>query len=169
MLPVPILLRRAAAAAVAALALASLPGTAGAHVELISSSPAAGANLQTAPSRVILAFDGELDPAGSSFSVTDQRGQEVGTGSVDLEVADRNVLEGEVTISEPGTYTVEWTILGIDGHEVSGSFSFGYATPVTESPDTAVASGASPTPPMFLGLLLLALAALRCIRTVAVG
>ena len=125
-MPRRLLLPRSLAALVVAVAVAALPAVALAHAELVSSDPEAGANLNTAPTEVTLTFDDELDPDGSGFTVTDHHGDEVGTGELDLDVADRNVVRGAVSISEPGVYTVEWAILGLDGHEISGSFSFGY-------------------------------------------
>lgn len=167
---------RLLAAATAALALAAAPALALGHVELVASDPEAGANLETAPTQVTLTFDGELDPDGSGFSVTDHHGDTVGSGEVDLDIADRNVLAGTVSIDEPGVYTVEWTVLGADGHEISGSFSFGYATDEEipqgeghghENPDTALTvDGASPL--TAAGLLLVLLAGLVAVRRAAV-
>jgi methionine-rich copper-binding protein CopC len=174
-MPRAILLRPIAALALGA-ALAAVPAVAAAHAELVSSDPAAGASLDTAPSEVTLTFDDELDPDGSSFTVTDHHGEVVGTGAVDLGVADRNVLRGTVTITEPGVYTVGWTVVGIDGHEIGGAFQFGYATDEEipaggggdghENPDTALSAPAAPLVP--LGLALLCVAALIAIRRVAV-
>ena len=169
--------RRALAAIGAALVLSAMPAAAFGHASLISSSPDAGENLNAAPSEVRLTFDGELDPAGSGFTVLDHSGDEVGSGEVDLDVADRNVLVGGVDISEPGVYTVEWTVLGADGHEISGAFSFGYATDEEipgatddhghESPDTAMATS-SVDPIVVGGIALLALAGLAAVRGSAV-
>ena len=102
----------------ATVALLALPAVVSAHVELISSSPEAGANLDSAPTEVTVTFDDEVDPDHSSFTVTDADGNEVGSGEVDLTVADRNVLRGDVTISDPGVYTVNYTVAGVDGHEI---------------------------------------------------
>ena len=81
-------------------ALAALPAVAVAHAELVSSDPEAGANLDAAPSEVTLTFDDELEPDGSGFTVTDHHDDEVGSGTLDLDVADRNILAGGVSISE---------------------------------------------------------------------
>jgi len=169
--------RRLLAATTVAVALAAAPALVLGHVELVSSDPEAGTNLPTAPTEVTLTFDGELDPDGSGFTVTDLHGDEVGSGEVDLDVADRNVLAGAVSISEPGVYTVGWTVLGTDGHEIAGSFSFGYDTDDEipegedghghENPDTAIpASSASPA--TLAGLLLILLAGLAAVRRLAV-
>jgi methionine-rich copper-binding protein CopC len=176
-MPRHFLLPRSLAALVVAAALAALPAVAMAHAELVSSDPEAGANLDTAPTEVTLTFDDELDPDGSGFTVTDHHGDEVGTGELDLDVADRNVVRGAVSISEPGVYTVEWTILGLDGHEISGSFSFGYQSDEEipegeggehghENPDTAMplALPASPSFATVAGILLVLLATGAAIR-----
>lgn len=159
--------RRLLAALVASLVLAAVPAVASAHVHLVSTSPEGGASLNDAPDEVTLTFDGELDPAASGFTVHGQGGVEVGSGEVDLDVADRNVLRGAVTISEPGVYTVEWTVLGTDGHEITGSFSFGYATD-EEIPDTALAASRGVTPLAAVGLLLVALAGAASVRRAVV-
>jgi copper resistance protein C len=160
-------------AAATAAALLMLPATVLGHVEVTSSSPAAGENLDTAPTEVTVTFDDELDPDKSTFTVTDADGNEVGSGEVDLSVADRNVLSGPVTISDPGVYTVSYTVAGVDGHVVEGTFSFGYNTDDTipeptggedhDSPDTALPRRAAPLAPM-LGGILLALGCLLAAR-----
>ena len=119
---------------------------AAAHVELISSSPAAGVNLSTSPTEVTITFDDELDPDLSTFTVTGPGAVEVGSGEVDLTVADRNVMRGPVAITAPGVYTVTYEVAGVDAHVVQGSFSFGYQATTAipdptsdEHPDTAMA------------------------------
>jgi methionine-rich copper-binding protein CopC len=152
-------------------AVLALPAAASAHVELISSSPKSGDNLDTAPTEVTVTFDDELDPDLSSFTVTGDNGDEVGSGEVDLTVADRNVMTGQVTINDPGVYTVTYKVAGIDGHEIDGTFSFGFnalqqipePTGGEEGPDTAMPR---PEPPLaeLTGVLLLGLAALISVR-----
>jgi methionine-rich copper-binding protein CopC len=170
--------RRLPLAATLALALWAAPAIVLGHVGLVGSDPEAGTNLDAAPTEVTLTFDGELDPDGSSFTVSDHHGEVVGSGDVDLDIADRNVLSGPVSISEPGVYTVGWTVLGADGHEIGGSFSFGYATDEAippggesghghENPDTALPMQ-GPPPTTLTGLLLLAMAGLLGIRRLAV-
>jgi copper resistance protein C len=158
---------------VATAALLAFPAVASAHVELISSSPEAGTNLDAAPTEVTVTFDDELDPDHSAFTVTDADGNEVGSGEVDLTVADRNVMRGEVSVSDPGVYTVNYTVAGVDGHEIDGTFSFGYNTDATipeptggehhEDPDTALPYG-QPSPLPVVGALLIGLAAVLGVR-----
>ncbi len=144
-----------------------------AHVELVASSPIVGSNLPVAPTEVTITFDDELDPDLSSFTVVDSSDVEVGSGEVDLTVADRTVMEGPVTITTPGVYTVRYTVAGHDGHPLDGTFSFGYQAtspipdPTAEEPDAAMRA---PGPgPIFvlIGALLLTLAATLAVRRIA--
>jgi methionine-rich copper-binding protein CopC len=152
----------AAASLALAVALLALPTAVAAHAELVSSDPAAGAKLDSAPPEVTLTFSNEIDPDGSSFEVTDADGVVVGIGEIDLTVADRNVMRGDVSITEPAVYTVSWTSVALDGDKLTGTFSFGYATDQTipkptgdeEEPDTAIAApSASPLVPLGIWLM----------------
>ena len=145
-----------------------------AHVELITSSPAAGANLPTAPTEVTITFDDELDPDLSSFTVANAGSVGVGGGEVDLTVADRNVMTGPVTITEPGVYTVTYHVAGVDGHQLEGSFSFGFKASTTipdpssdEGPDTAMRAPSHGSALVLLSALLLAPCALIVVRRMA--
>lgn len=148
----------------AAASLASAPAVTLAHAELVSSSPAAGAQLDDPPREVTLTFDGELLPDGSGLVVTRAGAGEVGAGSLDLDVADRNVIAGEVTITEQGVYVVAWMAASVDGHAVSGEFSFRYGAP-EGAPDTALPAPERPGALMLAGGLLLALSFLSAAWT----
>jgi len=145
-------------AVIMGIALAALPVAACAHSELDTSVPAEGANLQTAPTEVVLTFSAELNPDGSSFTVTDPTGAQVGTGKVDLNVAARNILRGNVSIMKPGNYRVAWTSLSLDGDQLKGTVTFGYRS--SPPPNTAMPLGADPLPLSAAGILLLAAAIL---------
>jgi methionine-rich copper-binding protein CopC len=133
-------------------ALLAAPGMTAAHAELVSTEPADGANLDQPPTEVVITFDGELQEDGSGFVVSDAEGAEVGAGSLDLDVADRNVLRGAVTIAQPGAYTVDWTVIAADGDEQTGTFMFGYQA----RPDTALMPphAGSPAVPAGVAILL---------------
>ena len=163
-------MRRRSLPFLAALAAALvLPAAALGHAEYASSDPVAGSNLDEPPIEVTVTFDGELDPA-SGFVVTDADGTEVGTGELDLDVAERNVLGGPVSITEPGVYTVTFTAASVDGHVEEGHFEFGYRADVPadghgddghaagdEQPDTALpVNTRSPLVPMGLALIVAA-------------
>ena len=148
---------RSLAPAVALLLLS--PASALAHAELVSTTPADGVVLDEPPTEVVLAFDDELDPAASGFVVTAEDGSQVGSGEVDLQVADRNELRGAVDIDTGGRYTVAWTVAGSDGHAIEGSVAFtvGADAPAGEppAPDTAVPDDPGSWPTGGLGVLVL--------------
>ena len=155
----------------AAFCLLLMPALALGHVELTDSSPAAGKNLGTAPTTVSVTFDDELEPSVSRFTVVDADGHKVGGGDVDLTVADRNVMNGSVSITQPGIYTVRYTVAGVDGHVLHGTFSFGYQALETipdptggeHGPDTAMPAPRNPLP-LLTGLSLLAAAGALLLR-----
>lgn len=130
-------MRPLAALAAATTLLIAAPALVLGHVHLESTTPEAGDNLDDPPDEVVIEFDGELNPDASGFTVHGPGEGEVGAGEVDLSVADRNTLRGDVTITEPGIYTVEYSVVGEDGHEVAGEFSFGYqaSEPVPQPTD----------------------------------
>ena len=135
-----------------------LPMAAFAHTELTESSPADGARLDEPPTEVVLTFEDEIGE-DSTFSVTDADGTEVGSGELDLDVADRNVLRGDVTISDDGTYTVAYSIVGEDGDPIEGevTFTVGETSGGTTAPNTALAPADGLSPTLFgVGLLLAA-------------
>ena len=107
-----------------ALIVAALPAGVAAHSGLASSSPAADAELDAPPERVTLVFASGLRPDGSGFIVTDARAASVGTGALDLTVADRNELSGTVAITESGVYRVAWTAVAADRHRETGELTF---------------------------------------------
>ena len=152
--------------AVALSLMLGLPALAAAHTDLIESSPADGAQLDEPPTEVVLTFEDEVSE-DSSFTVTDADGNEVGSGALDLDVADRNVLRGEVTITDDGTYTVAYTIVGEDGDPIEGeaSFTVGEGDPGAAPPDTAVAAPAAGLNASLLGLGLLFSAVALALRT----
>lgn len=155
---------RILAAIAFAASLAALPSLAAAHTELTSSNPADGATLSEAPSEVVLTFEGELG-GDSSFSVAGPRGTSAGSGSLDLAVAERNILRGDVTVKEAGTYRVAYSIVGEDGDPIEGKVSFTYA-PNGSSADVPNTAVVAPQPDILLvlGLALLGLSLLASSR-----
>ncbi|HST04670.1 MAG TPA: copper resistance protein CopC, partial [Chloroflexia bacterium] len=102
-----------------------LTGHASAHSLLVSSDPASGAKLATAPSSVQMTFSEGVEPAFSSFIVIDRTRAhfEVGTPAIDR-------VGGVVTVPlqanlAPGDYVVQWKVVSVvDGHLTKGSFAF---------------------------------------------
>lgn len=151
---------RLLAGAVLASLLALAPTAVSAHTELATSDPADGSTLTEAPTEVVLTFEGEVSE-DASLTVTGPSGDEVGSGELDLNVADRNVIRGGVTVEEAGEYVVAYSIAGEDGHPIEGEVTFTFEPEGTASPgtpDTAMAAPASLSSPVLVGIALVAVA-----------
>jgi methionine-rich copper-binding protein CopC len=146
-------LRLAGIAAACLLLMSVIP--AAAHEELVASEPSEGAVLDAPPAEVVLSFSGELTP-DSGFIVISPADDEVGTGELDLAVAERNVLRGDGVDAGEGTYTVLWTAVGADGHPLEGTIT--WTVGAAQQPNTAL-PGAPWTALAGVALIALALVA----------
>jgi methionine-rich copper-binding protein CopC len=108
----------------ALLASLALPATVAAHAVLVKSSPARRAVLTVAPSRVELTFNERLEPAYSSVSVAAADSARVDDGNVVVGPEDPRRLSVGLAALKPGTYTVKFRVLSVDGHVVEGTVPF---------------------------------------------
>ena len=117
------------------------PSVGSAHSKLASSTPADGSKLAAAPSEVVLTFNDELESEGLKLSVTDANGAVVDTGDGRVDLADLERKTMRVSLKSglgTGSYTVRWSVVGSDGHEVTGSIGFAVgdaAVPTPAEPD----------------------------------
>jgi copper resistance protein C len=130
-------------------AVLALPGLVSAHAKLVSSNPEDGATLAAAPATITLTFDSELESEGTTLAVTDGSGATVdqGDGGVDLGDTERKTMTVSLKSGlGAGSYTATWTLIGDDGHEVTGAISFtvGAATaPPPAAPSNSPAENAA--------------------------
>jgi copper transport protein len=102
-------------------------GTASAHAALLSTSPAANAVVQTAPSEVTLHFSEQVTLATDAVRVFDPSGQRVDTGATGHAGTDPSTAQVRLRAGlGQGTYTVAWRAISADTHPVSGAFTFSY-------------------------------------------
>jgi methionine-rich copper-binding protein CopC len=91
-----------------------------AHTGLKESTPADGATVEMAPAVIDLVFTGDVRLIRFELSSGDQK----------LETGFKPVAENKsvYSIATPslteGHYTVNWAVIGADGHTVTNSFSF---------------------------------------------
>src|SRR5215472_15090724 len=97
---------------------------ASAHAVLVKSTPAARAVLSRSPDRVDLWFSEEIEPAWSGLSVWSTSGGRADRQDVSVPPGDPKRLSVTVGPLEPGTYTVRFRVLSVDGHVVESSFPF---------------------------------------------
>lgn len=137
----------AGAALVVAIGLAS---PAMAHALLASSQPAAGANLSSAPTEVVLTFTEAPDPKLSSIQVLGSTGTSVTSGATTGVAGSPTKLRVGLQALKSGVYTVAWTtVSSVDGHLARGSFAFGVgATPPSSGGESTETSGSSPVSPV---------------------
>ncbi|PZM94494.1 MAG: copper resistance protein CopC [Actinobacteria bacterium] len=129
--------RRLLATVITATVLAVLlPATpAAAHNQLINTVPERDAVLQDPPAEVVLEFVERLDPKFTTIVVTDAGRQTVATSSPEIS-GSRGVVRFPEPLA-PGTYTVAYRVVSLDGHPVQGSFRFtvGGDTPAVAASD----------------------------------
>ncbi len=145
-----------------------------AHASLTSISPADGARLTSAPTRVVLTFDEPISSSFATVTVTDGSGTSVGAGRAEVHqgVVSQQLSRGLTS----GRYTIAFRVVSEDGHPVADRTTFtlalpaGGAAPGTSAPvptmtplttatapagpgtDDAAASAPSNSTPMRLGL-----------------
>jgi copper transport protein len=131
------------AASFAPIALAGMTGVALAHANLLSSDPAGGSTVQTAPTELVLNYSEEPDPNLSQIELLNSSGATVDTGTP--------TLQGHTTLVVPitgdmpdGVYTVSWSAVSVDdGHTTTDSFSFGVRVKTSTGPSTSAPPTAS--------------------------
>jgi methionine-rich copper-binding protein CopC len=102
---------------------AAAANTAWAHASLQSATPAKDAQV-AAPKEVTLHFNEKLEAAFSTVKVVDSSGKAVTTEKATLDAADPSVMKVAVPALAPGKYTVQFVVVGYDGHRRKGDYSF---------------------------------------------
>ena len=103
------------------------------EAKLISSTPAAGSSISSAPSVATITFSTSISDVGNSVSVTAPNGERVDDGS--LQIADTQILIGLKPLTVTGDYTVEYEVDTTEGETLSGQYKFAFVAPaVLESP-----------------------------------
>ena len=106
------------------LAMLLSPTAGWAHAVLVRSAPAARATLSRPPERVQLWFNERLEPAYSRATVWDASGTQVDASDGVVDPAEPTRLTVSLPALVPGTYTVKFRVLSVDGHLVESQFPF---------------------------------------------
>lgn len=115
--------KRALAGASALVAGLVFAGAACAHVFPRKQEPGAGATV-AAPAQVRIAFDGPLEPAFSSLTVTDAAGTQVNAAKSAVDAHQAEVMTVALPALQAGHYTVHWVAVASDGHRTHGDYTF---------------------------------------------
>lgn len=102
-----------------------------AHTGLTSSSPADGEDVTEDLHQIELEFNTEIETT-STVKVFNENEEEMIINNT--QVSDSVLTAGFVSPLDNGTYTVEWKIIGADGHPTQGNYSFTVSQEEIEDP-----------------------------------
>lgn len=112
------------------LIILALPLSVQAHTTLTSSTPAEGEVIQEKLEEVQLTF-GTVIEKGSTMTI---QGEDMVHELENITVSD-NVLTGTIMEELPnGAYTIQWKIIGADGHPIDGQVPFAVNIETAEEP-----------------------------------
>lgn len=117
-------------------------GPASAHDVLVSTDPADGATVATAPDAVTLTFAQPALAIGTTLRVTGPGG-DVQSGAPRL--VDDVVTQRLAPGIPAGSYRIAWRVTSADGHPVSGQLSFTASAANPRAPSSSPSSSPSPT------------------------
>lgn len=92
-----------------------------AHTGLLDSTPGDGDTVEGGVYELVLEFNTKIE-ATSTANVLDTDEEEIELGNI--QVSDHLMTIGLNSPLENGTYTVQWKIIGADGHPIEGDYSF---------------------------------------------
>ncbi|WP_404452055.1 copper resistance protein CopC [Virgibacillus necropolis] len=105
---------------------------ANAHSVLEEAKPKAGEQLTETINSIELTFSTKIEN-GSTLYLVDDKGKEIEPTSVELT---DDVLEANFQDSlEPGSYRVNWKVVGADGHLIENQYSFSIAVSENKGPE----------------------------------
>lgn len=115
-----------------------------AHNSLVSATPDRNAVLREAPTEVALAFLQRLDAGSTTIAVTDAGQQPVAASAPTVKAK-----TAKLAFDQPlgnGEYTVEFSVVSVDGHPVKGKYTFTVADPSAAAQSSAAAPGPAVAP-----------------------
>jgi copper resistance protein C len=107
-------------------------GAASAHATRVATDPVENTELSQAPQKVSATFNETLQPQFAAMTVVGPDGNLWSTG--DPKVDGAVVSVGVRPLGPSGTYTVNYRVTSVDGHVVSGSWSFRLTVASTGTP-----------------------------------
>jgi methionine-rich copper-binding protein CopC len=95
------------------------------HTKLLKSTPAANDTLATAPTAISLWFNEQVELKVTTVKLSGAAGSvKIGAVTRDEKTKDAPVVATIPTPLAAGSYTVNWSVAGDDGHPVKGTFAF---------------------------------------------
>ena len=130
------------AVALAGLALLlAVPTGASAHAYLVKTVPAASVVLNAPPGNIQLTYDEAVEPRFAIISATNAAGRQETTGPVQRSAANPDTLVVPVRPNLPeGWYLIYWRAISVDGHPVSGFYTYAVGPNPGPAPQFSVPS-----------------------------
>ena len=136
-----------AVVSLAAIAVGLQPEPVAAHNTLLSSDPADGASLPTAPTQIAWQFDNAVPLDTMTVTLIDATGvRSELPGSVYGAAGDTEVITPLPSL-QPGPVSIRWRLVGPDGHPITGKVDFTLATAPTTTTATATITDTPATGP----------------------
>ncbi|UHP09514.1 copper resistance protein CopC [Listeria marthii] len=96
-----------------------------AHAYLENSNPADQSHIKTAPEKVTLVFNEEIEADFPLIEVKDSSGKRVETGKTAVSKKNNHMVEASLPADlKDDVYSVSWRVVSADGHAVTGVISF---------------------------------------------
>jgi copper transport protein len=130
------------ALAVVALAALVFPAAALGHANLLERKPSFGQRVEKTPHAVVLHFDQGVLVVPQSIKVLTARGVSMASGATRT-ADDGRLVTVPVRRLPTGAYTVRWQVTSLEGHVLSGVFTFGVR--VKPPPPTEAFGSSGPT------------------------
>jgi copper transport protein len=96
-----------------------------AHAELVSTTPAAGSQLDASPDQVLLEFTESVSAGDDAIEVLTSDGDRLDVGSPEHPDGHGAQVAVDLPALEDGSYVVAWRVVSSDSHPISGAFTFG--------------------------------------------
>ncbi len=144
----------------------ALASAASAHAYLIKTVPAVSGVLNAPPPNVQLTYDEAVEPRFAIISVTNAAGQQETTGPVHRLPANPDTLVVALRPRLPeGWYLIYWRAISVDGHPVSGAFTYAVGPNPGPAPQFVVPniSASATTPPLLITRWLMFIAVMAAI------
>ena len=105
--------------------LAGMPLTLWPHAGLVRSEPGRRAVLTSAPQQIRLCFNERVEPKFSSVTLVAADGEAIRLASPAADTKEPQCLVVDIEgVIAPGSYTVKYKVLSVDGHIVDYGFGF---------------------------------------------
>jgi copper transport protein len=112
--------------------LAIQPESAWAHADVTQAEPEPNAELDVAPSQIVMLFTEPVEQGFSEIAVLNAQADRVDNADSFVDPAEPSAMSVTLSTLPNGTYTVRWrNVSAVDGHRVDGSYVFSVGEPVT--------------------------------------